>query len=163
MASIPYRRFGANILAKSFIVDGVKAVIATATASRSAYAGRTTRLDAVAGFAVTLPASSGSGNKYRFVVGTALTSGTYVVKVANATDIMAGGVLINDTGDSSAATVDYFPTASTSDTYTMTQAIGGGKVGDWFEVEDFKSGTWVVHGVQQGVTDPTTPFSASVS
>jgi hypothetical protein len=162
MASIPYRQFGALVRAKAFIVNGVKSITATASATRKANAGRTNLLNAVAGFTVTLPASSGSGDVYRFVVGTTLTSGTYVVKVANSTDVFAGGVIINDIGDSSAATADFHPTASTSDTFTMTQSIGGGKRGDWVEFEDIATGFWAVRGAIQGVTDPATPFSATV-
>ena len=103
-----------------------------------------------------------NGNKYRFVVNTALTSSTYIIKVANSTDVFAGGAIINDTGDTTAATADFWPTAATSDTFTMTQNVGGGKQGDWFEVEDIASGFFAVHGCMQGVTDPTSPFSATV-
>ena len=124
--------------------------------------GLTLRLDLAAGFAVTLPAALGSGRKFRFVVGTLLTSGTYIVKVANATDVMAGGVTINDIGDTSAATADFFPTAASSDTFTMTASLGAGKIGDWVEFEDIKSGFWAVRGSLQGLTDPATPFSATV-
>lgn len=161
--SVAVRKFGAFIKAHGFIHRSVSSLTAATTLKPGEHSGRTNRLDLAAGFTCTLPASSGSGNRYRFVVGTALTSGTYVVKVANATDVFAGGVIINDIGDTTAATADFHPTASTSDTFTMTQSIGGGKVGDWVEFEDLKSGTWAVHGALQGLTDPTTPFSATVS
>ncbi len=151
------------IRGKAFQLSAVKSLTADTTITRIDYDGLTATLDAVAGFTVTLPAASGSGARYRFVVGTTLTSATYVVKVANATDVFVGGVFINDIGDSAAATADFFPTASTSDTFTMTFSIGGGKKGDWFEVEDIASGVFAVRGVLQGVTDPTTPFSATVA
>lgn len=161
--SVGIRKFGGFLRAKGFIHRAVNSLTATTTLKPGEHSGCTNRLDAIAGFTSTLPASSGSGNRYRFVVGTALTSGTYVVKVANATDVFVGGVVINDIGDSAAATADFHPTASTSDTFTMTQSIGGGKKGDWFEVEDIALGVWAVNGVMQGVTDPTSPFSATVS
>lgn len=163
MASIPYRIFKSNVRAKSFIRDGVKSITATATATKAGNAGRTNTLNAAAGLTVTLPASSGNGAVYRFAVGTLLTSNSYIIKVANATDVMAGGILINDTGDSSAGTADFFPTAATSDTITMAASAGAGKVGDWVELEDIKSGFWSVRGTFQGELDPTTPFSATVS
>lgn len=163
MAAIPYRTFKSNIRAKSFIRDGVKNVTASASATRAANSGRTTVLKAAAGLTITLPTSRGAGDRYRFVVGTLLTSNTYVIKVNNATDIMAGAVVINDTGDTTAATADSFPTASTSDTITLTASIGAGKIGDFIELEDAVSGVWMVRGVLQGETDPTNPFSATVS
>lgn len=169
MANFPnFRHFPNVVRATGFMRRSVSRATAAFTVTRPINGGRTTVLDAVAGFTVTLPAATvattgvGAGAIYRFVVKTALTSGTYVIQVANSTDVMAGGVFINDTGDTSAATVDFFPTAATSDTYTMTQSVGGGKVGDWFEVEDIGGSTWIVRGQQVGVTDPSTPFSAAV-
>lgn len=163
MASPNIRVFRSLVRAAGYIQQGLKTITAAVTATRAANSGRTNLLSAVAGFAVTLPASSGSGNKYRFLVKTTLTSASYIIKVKNAVDVFVGGVVINDTGDTAAATADFFPTASTSDTYTMTQSIGAGKAGDWVEFEDYATGFWAVNGVLQGVTDPTTPFSATVS
>lgn len=163
MAEKGIRRFNSPILAPAFQHKGVINLTAATTLTRPNYSGQTILLSAVAGFTVTLPAASGSGRRFRFIVNTALTSATYVIKVANATDVFVGGAFINDIGDSAAATADFFPTASTSDTYTMTQSIGGGKKGDWVEIEDFASGFFWINGVQQGVTDPATPFSATVS
>lgn len=162
MASIPYRKFGSNVTAKSFIFDGVKNVTASVSATRRANAGRSNILKAAAGLTVTLPASTGSGDRYRFIVGTAAASGSYVVKVVNSTDVFAGGILINDIGDTTAATADFFPTAASSDTFTMTYTLGAGKVGDWVEFEDIALGFWFVRGALQGLTDPATPFSATV-
>lgn len=162
MAQAGVRNFSSPIRAKGFLHAGVKTLIAATTVNRADNGGRTNLISLAAGFTVTLPAATGSGSRFRFVAGVTLTSGTYVIKVANATDVFVGGVFINDTGDSAAATADYFPTASTSDTYTMTQSIGGGKKGDLFEVEDIAAGFFLVSGFQQGVTDPTSPFSATV-
>lgn len=164
MASIPFRRFKSNILAKSFIRDGVKSLTASASATRQGNAGRTTVLNAAAGMTLTLPATAAArlGEVYRVVIGTTGTSNAYIVKVANTTDVFKGGVVINDIGDSTAATVDFFPTASTSDTFTLTASIGAGKAGDWVEFEAIAAGVWAVRGAVQGVTDPTTPFSATV-
>jgi hypothetical protein len=162
MAQASFRDFATPVRAKAFLHKGVRSLTAATTITRPDHAGRTNLLSLAAGFTVTLPAAKGSGYRYRFVVGTALTSGTYIIKVANATDVFTGGVFINDTGDSPAATADFFPTAATSDTFTMTQSAGGGKKGDWFELEDFASGFFVVHGLMQGLADPATPFSATV-
>lgn len=157
------RRFSSPLLAPAFIHKGATSFTANFTLTRRNHAGRTLVLNAAAGLsAVVLPAAIGSGARYRFLVGTTITSNTIVIKVANATDVMVGGVIINDIGDSSAATSDFFPTASTSDTITLTAAIGAGKKGDWIELEDFASGFFAVHGCLQGETDPANPFSATV-
>jgi hypothetical protein len=163
MAETGIRRFNSPILAPSFQHKGVKSITANATLTRHADAGKTLLLNAAAGLsAMILPAAIGSGRKFRFVVGTTITSNTIVIKVANTTDVFVGGIFINDIGDTSAATADYFPTASTSDTLTLTASVGGGKKGDWIEIEDIASGFFAIHGVLQGVTDPSTPFSATV-
>lgn len=165
MATAPTRIFSSYLQARN-LRTRLRTAITTLTIStnklKNLYGGGTTVISLAAGFTVTLPVSNGTGQKYRFVAGTTLTSGTYVIKVANSTDVFAGGVLLNDIGDTTAATADFFPTAASSDTYTMTASIGGGKRGDWVEFEDIATGFWAVNGVQQGITDPVTPFSATV-
>ena len=163
MAKRNVRIFSSPILAPGFQQKGNQAFTATATLNRQDHSGRTLLVNAAAGLTLTLPASNGSGRRYRILVGTTLTSNTIVIQVANGTDVMAGGVLINDIGDTTAATSDYFPTASTSDTITLTASIGAGKRGDFVEFEDFATGFYAVYGVLQGETDPTNPFSAAVS
>jgi hypothetical protein len=164
MAETGIRRFNSPLLAPSFQHKGVKSFTANATLTRHADSGKTLLLNAAAGLsAMVLPAAIGSGRRFRFVVGTTITSNTIVIKVANATDVFVGGIFINDIGDSTAATADFFPTAGTSDTITMTQSVGGGKKGDFVEIEDIAAGFFQVFGVMQGVTDPSTPFSATVS
>lgn len=131
---------------------------ATLAVTASLHAHRTVLLSAVAGFTSTLPAATGTGDKYRFVVGTALTSATYVVKAAGS-DLFKGGVHMNDAGDTSPALPEFYPTASNTNTFTMAFSIGAGKIGDWFELEDIASATWAIRGVIQSVTDPSTPLS----
>lgn len=154
------RRFKSHLKAQNFQTRLLSITSATKTFV-DAHMGGTVALNRSAGVTVTLPAAKGTGNKVKVIVGTA--SNANIVKVANATDVFVGGILINDIGDSSAATADFFPTASTSDTVTCTTAGGGGLKGDWVEFEDIASGFWAVRGVFQGATDPTTPFSATVS
>jgi hypothetical protein len=163
MASIPYRTFNSLVKVKALLINGVKAITtSTVTFTRKANAGRTNVINDADGGTITLPASTGSGDTYRILVGTTLTSNSLIVKVANATDVFTGGILINDIGDSTAATADFHPTAATSDTITLTASIGAGKAGDWIEIEDYKAGFFAVNGAIQGVTDPATPFSATV-
>lgn len=158
------RRFATLVKATGFLTGVPKSITTSSkTLTRTAHSGRTVTVNRAAGSTLTLPAAKGTGDRYRIVVGTALTSGTLVVQVANSSDAMCGGVLINDIGDTAAATADFFPAVNgTSDTITLTQAVGGGKAGDFIEVQDIATNVWQVQGIVQGVTDPTTPFSAAV-
>lgn len=123
------------------------------------YKNRTTVAERASGIAFTLPDARGTGNKFRIAIGTALTSGTLTV-TASASAKMRGGVLVNDTGDSPATTVDFYPaTAASTTIFTLTQSAGMGVAGDWVEFEDIKSGVWQVHGSIAGGADVTTPFS----
>lgn len=162
MAETSTRRFNGPVLAHAFQHKGNIAYTASATLTRHKNAGRTNLVNAAAGLTFTLPASNGSGRRYRILVQTTLTSNSIIIQVANATDVLRGGVLINDIGDTTAATSDFFPTASTSDTITLSAAIGAGKAGDFIELEDYATGFYAVYGVLQGETDPTNPFSAAV-
>ena len=159
MASAPYRQFLSNVRAKSFIHRGVKSLTAAVTLSRKNHAGRTCVLNLAAGFTVTLPAATGSGDRYRLLVGTALTSGQYRFDTASG-EIYEGGVFIGDSGDTTAATADFYTAGATSNRLDMTLTSGGGAIGDWIELEDFKTDKWLVTGNFQQVTDPATPFAA---
>lgn len=132
----------------------------TVTVTQAALNNVTLVIKKVSGGTVQLPLASGSGAVYRVVVGLALTSAQWIISAVVATDVFAGGILINDTGASAAATADFYPTAATSNTITMTLATsGGGSIGDWVEFEDISANTWAVRGVFQGTIDPVTPFS----
>jgi hypothetical protein len=136
------------------------AITASTAVNRHVQDNKPIVVNAAAGATVTLPLATGTGAKFKVVVGTLLTSNTVVVK-ASGSGLFFGGALTNDIGDSSAATADFYPTASDSNTFTMTASIGGGKVGDWFEAIDIATNKWAVFGVQAGLTDPTSPFSAT--
>jgi hypothetical protein len=129
------------------------------TASQAEHANRTTLLGAAAGGTVTLPAATGSGDKYRFVVSVLLTSAAWAI-TAPAGSILNGMALINNTGDSTAATVDAYPTGASDEQFNFTQSVGGGKIGDWVEVEDIVSGIYAVTAFIQGQPDPTNPFAS---
>lgn len=139
----------------------VNAAAATLAVTAAAHANRTVILDRAAGIAVTLPAATGTGNKYTFVVHTTFT-GAATIKVANATDVMSGtAVLFADAGD----TVVGFATTSTSDTIDMlgTGNSTGGIAGEIIELIDYKSGFWSVKLVSDAAGTEATPFSATVS
>src|SRR4051812_24830701 len=73
-----------------FSNPNVAVTASTLTLRAELHAGRTMLFDLVTGNIITLPAAIGSGNRYKFMVKTLATSNSHIVKVANATDVMAG-------------------------------------------------------------------------
>jgi hypothetical protein len=129
------------------------------TLSPSLHSGRTVVVNAVAGSAITLPAATGSGAKYRVVIGTALTSASVTVGVTG-DDIFYGISITEDAGDSTPADATVHPTASNSNLWTDAFTGGGGEIGDYFEAEDIGADKWAVSGVIRSVLDSTvSPFS----
>src|SRR6476619_7444044 len=55
--------------------------------------GKTILLDTAAGTVITLPAASGSGARFRFLVSVIATSNSHKIQVANASDTMTGMVM----------------------------------------------------------------------
>jgi hypothetical protein len=133
---------------------------ATATVTSAAHSGRTVLLDRAAGQALTLPASTGSGNKYMFFVKTSITSNATTIKVANATDVMAGlAIVANDGGD----TASIFETAADSDTISFDGSTTGGIRGATVELQDVAEGLFAVRVIGAATGTEATPFSATVS
>lgn len=127
----------------------------------AAHDGKTILLDTAAGSTCTLPASSGSGARFKFVISVLATSNSHIVKVANATDIMVG--TINSVADDADATRGWI-TAGTSDTITLNRTTTGSVTrGEWVEVEDIAAGIWAVRGMTSSTGTEATPFSATVS
>lgn len=136
---------------------GVIALTANTTLAADGYAGRPIILDAAAGLTVTLPAATGSGATYEIVVGTTVTSNSYIIKVTT-TDVMMG--VLGVASDIAGVTC---PTTATSDTITMNGTTTGGVLGSRVVVMDVASGKWAVSGALVASGVEATPFSAAVS
>jgi hypothetical protein len=121
------------------------------------YAGKTILMDSATGFIVTLPAATGSGAMFKIVVTTTVSSGSHVIRVANASDVMAGTLDIAT--DIAGVTC---PTTSTSDTITMSGSTTGGVIGSTIFLEDVKANLWAVSGGLVSTGAEATPFSAAV-
>lgn len=131
----------------------------TLSITAAAHAGHTIVSDLAATQTFTLPAATGSGNRYKVVVNTTKT-GDLVIQVANATDIMKGtATLLADGGD----TVVAFATAADSDTVTLNGTTTGGIAGASVDLIDIKSGVWHVNVKSDASGTEATPFSAAVS
>ncbi len=158
---------GTNLTRREVISQlkrGSRVVSETAafTFSPERHGGKITLLSLLAGFTATLPAAIGSGIKYRVHVGIVLTSGSYIIAVANSSDNFEGSIAILDTD--TANTMEGFETTSnTSDTITMNAAATGGlTIGDWIEIVDIAVNKWHVRGSLTGTGNAATPFSAAV-
>jgi len=133
---------------------------ASATLTPEAHSNRTVVVNAEAGLAITMPAASGSGNKYRIVVGTLLTSNTITV-TAPSGSILKGIAFVQDIGDSAAATLDAYAAGSSDEIFTLTATAGGGKVGDEIMLEDIASGVYAVRAIVTGLPDTATPWGSA--
>jgi hypothetical protein len=153
------------ILAGSRIVfNGGSAAFAAAGSTLTLTAddqGKTVLLNTATGSVVTLPPATGSGASFKFVVSVLATSNSHVVKVANASDTMIGGVTIADT-DTAGAASSFFAGA-TGDTITLNRTTTGSvSLGEWIEVTDVAANKWHVAGMLSGTGTVATPFSATV-
>ena len=137
----------------------ISATGATLTCTADTHAGRTIVISAVAGCAVTLPAATGTGSVYRFVIGATITSNSTTIKVANTTDVMSGRAFVISDG---AAAVLGYATGATSDTITLNGTTLGGLIGDHIEIIDAIAGTFAVRVLTAATGTEATPFSATV-
>jgi hypothetical protein len=149
-ATPPRSRGASNIVA----VTG-----STLTVTDATHADRTVTLDRAAGIAVTLPAATGTGARYRFINITTVTSNTTTIKVANSTDVMQGNCsTLQDGGD----TMVGFEAGATADTITWNGTTTGGVRGDEVMIEDLAAGLFFVRVFQSATSTEATPFSATV-
>jgi|TARA_R110000868_G_scaffold66849_1_gene198749 hypothetical protein len=156
-----------NGLISSIAPDtSMKTLVAT-VAVTAADAGRILLMGEVGGNAAatfTLPAATGSGNIFKFVVSVINTS-NYLIKVADATDTIDGQVVVlNDSTAGGTASTISWPTAAASDTITLDgTTTGGAAIGDFVELIDIAANQYTVNGLLRASGTEATPFSATVS
>lgn len=139
----------------------VNATASTLAVTSAIHAGKTVTLNRAAGIAVTLPAASGSGDKYRFVVGTTVTSNSTTIKVANSSDAVQGfSMVVSD--DAGGPVKGFIASAGTDDTVTFNGTTTGGYIGDVAEFEDVAANVWEVTVRGKATGTEATPFSATV-
>lgn len=131
-------------------VVSVPAATTTLTLTAAAHANRTILVASTGGLAVTPPAATGTGNKYKFVCTAAISGGSFTVdaKAGNASDVYSGWMQ-----SYKATTFTPYPTASNSNLITFNgTTTGGAAAGDWFEIQDVKTNLWQVVGytIQSG-------------
>lgn len=122
--------------------------------TQAAHEGRKVLLDQSGGTDITLPASSGSGAVFEFIVSVAPSGDTHTISVVGNDEFIGGidVVLVTDAADAwQAAAADNF------DRVTMNGGTQGGLVGDRVTVIDIATGVWMIEGRVTGAT--STPFS----
>ena len=126
---------------------------------------RVTVLNAAAGGQIDLPAATGTGNEYYAIVGTALTSASWIFRTnVAAGDRFTGGVEIDDTGDTAPlAATAFFPAGASDEVLTLAFAATLGTIGAWVKFTDFKTGLWSVRGYLGGSVDPATPWGVATT
>lgn len=141
------------------VVAPVNANAATLAVTPAMANGAAILLNRAVGVAATLPAATGTGNRYKFFVATVLSGGSYVIRTASGSDVITGGfVLYTITGT---GTNFWFPiSVSGADTTTLNGGTQGGTtVGEWVEFTDVAVNTWYVMGITIPTAVAATPFS----
>ena len=130
---------------------------ATVTITDDAHVGQRVVLNRAAGVTATLPAATGSGNRYEFI-GAVDATGDQIITVTG-DDTMAGVAYLGN--DSAGASCFY--TAATSDTITLDGSTTGGLKGWRVICDDIAADTWSVLVMSEASDTEATPFSAAVS
>jgi hypothetical protein len=136
----------------------VSITAATVTLNRIDHEGRITLFNRAAGIVATLPAATGSQDKYTVIVQTTLT-GSGVIKVGNTTDVLTGNVGIS-TATFAAASNEAATGAD--DTLTMNGSTTGGLQGSKVECVDIAAGLWMIDANLVGSGAVATALSTSV-
>lgn len=112
-------------------------------------------------FTQTLPAATGTGARYTFVVGAVNTS-NHIIQVASASDVMYGQIVTCSTAETPDLAQPWI-TASDSDTITLNGTTKGGlAIGDKIELIDIATAKWLVLGFTTSSSTEATPFSAAI-
>lgn len=127
------------------------------------YNGRTFPLSNAAGITVTLPAATGTNAVYNFLVSTSVTSNSYKIQTASASDYMVGHASVSGANAANSVVVSTVGSTTTgSDTITMNGSTTGGLIGSFVQVQDIATNIWLVSGSLIGSGAAATPFSAAV-
>lgn len=149
-----------DMLVDSFYSDRTVTLTSATTITAAEHEGKTLLLGEVGGdaaLAVTLPAATGSGAVYKFIVSVVNTSGYTINKAGS--DVFKGSIISLD-NDSNAATA-YAASAGTDDVLTLNGTTTGGQIGDCVIFEDILAGVWSVRGqvVVPAGSNVADPFS----
>ena len=143
---------------------GLVAITASIAVSADVHAGNTNLLDSATGLTVTFPTATGSGNIYRFVTLTGLTSNSYIFQVAPATDDQFVGIV--DRYETTPPP-PYGPALASKiseiDTVTFISTENGGQVGDEMIFQDIQQNLWFMFGRVFAANTTNSPFTSVIT
>lgn len=123
--------------------------------------GRTVLMNSAVATELTLPAATGSGAKFRFIVAANNTNG-YTIDVGTNGAILQGIATMTRTDDSPAPTLAPY-SAGVGDSLNQVvlngTSSGGRDIGDLVELEDIAENVYVVHAVLTNVGAGSSPFA----
>jgi hypothetical protein len=132
----------------------------TLTLTEAGHAGRCLVCNRAAGITFTMPAATGTGNRYCFFVQTTVTSNDIIIQAASAADIFQGlAYVATDAGTG----IVVFESSTTTDTITLNGSTQGGFAGDIIEMMDVAPGVFSMKVFTRANGTEASPFSAAVS
>ncbi len=138
---------------------GLVTLAAATTITGLVHGGRTLLLALAGGFTSTLPAATGTGLIYRFVVQIISTTG-YLISAVGSDKIKGSVQLVTPGSTYATANIGETFLSTTNVTVTLNgTTTGGANIGDWVQVQDVAAALWVVTGLLTTTTTPVTPFS----
>ena len=132
----------------------------------AADAGKVIAFGKTDGTEVDLPAATGTGNVYQFVIAVTATSSANKISVAPlpGTDVMDGSLNIQQDTDSDGTSKVWRADADDDSMAFAGAATSGGIVGGYIRCADYKTGFWSCQAfTQSGGGAEATPFDATVS
>lgn len=134
----------------------VNCTASTLTVTAALHAGHIVTLNRAAGIAVTLPAATGTGNKYELLINTLITSNTTTI-TTGAGDFLSGLVLA--ARQSSGLVTAYMLNGSSNHILTFNGSTQGGVVGDKISLVDVATNLWQCQVVMQTVGASASPVT----
>ena len=126
----------------------------TLSLTAASHADKLVTINRAAGCAITLPAATGSGARYRVFIGTTITSGSVTITRAGSDTLFGMVYQLADGGSTLAA---YECPGSTI--ITLNGTTTGGIKGDHFTLEDAASGIWSIIGHTSATGTEATPVT----
>jgi len=155
----PSNTTGVTLNRETTLAAGATKTLATTDANK------TVLLDTAAGSVVTLPAATGTGNKYKFLVTTLATSNSHIIYTdggnsGSGTGVFKG-IIFGVRVDSGNAVLGF--ASSSNDTITLNRTTTGSvTLGEWIEVIDIAANVWHVRGFLSATGGAfATPFSTT--
>lgn len=137
-------------------VVSVPAATTTLTVTQALHAGKIIQVQSTGGLAATLPAPTGTGAKYTFVVAATITGGAFTIdaKGGDASAVFNGTALQTKTGTGLTST----GVIASCNEISLNGTTTGGIIGDIIEIVDIATHSWNVFINGQYTGTFSTPF-----